>query len=115
MGANGQYDLLGKLYAAGKGCALSKGITLYISPNTNDNDEWQSTIKHIAIEGHCYFINCDMYFTRDTYPADLQAQDEIAKLPEKCAAAAAVLLTLTGITLQNLYGTKKLLFMPSLI
>ena len=48
-----------------------------------DNDEWQSTIKHIAIEGHCYFINCDMYFTRDTYPADLQAQDEIAKLPEK--------------------------------
>lgn len=60
-----------------------KGITLYISPNTNDNDEWQSTIKHIAIEGHCYFINCDMYFTRDTYPADLQAQDEIAKLPEK--------------------------------
>ena len=28
-------------------------------------------------------INCDMYFTRDTYPADLQAQDEIAKLPEK--------------------------------
>ena len=26
-----------------------KGITLYISPNTNDNDEWQSTIKHIAI------------------------------------------------------------------
>lgn len=24
-----------------------------------------------------------MYFTRDTYPADLQAQDEIAKLPAK--------------------------------
>ena len=60
-----------------------KGITLYISPNTNDNDEWQSTIKHIAIEWHCYFINCDMYFTCDTYPADLQAQDEIAKLPAK--------------------------------
>ena len=27
-----------------------KGITLYISPNTNDNPEWQDTIKHIAIE-----------------------------------------------------------------
>lgn len=27
-----------------------KGITIYISPNTNDNPEWQATIQHIAIE-----------------------------------------------------------------
>ena len=59
-----------------------KGITLYISPNTNDNPEWQDTIRHIAIEGHCYFVNCDMVFTRDSYPKDLNAQDEIAKLPD---------------------------------
>ena len=25
-----------------------KGISLYISPNTNDNPEWQDTIRHIA-------------------------------------------------------------------
>jgi len=37
-----------------------KGITLYISPNTNDNPEWQATIQHIAIEGKCYLINADM-------------------------------------------------------
>ena len=59
-----------------------KGITLYISANTNDNAEWQDTVRHIAIEGHVYFVNCDMFFTRDMYPADLNAQDEIAKLPE---------------------------------
>ena len=58
-----------------------KGISLYLAPNTNDNPEWQDTIRHIAIEGHCYFVNCDMYFTRDMYPADLNEQDEIAKLP----------------------------------
>ena len=45
-----------------------KGITIYISPNTNDNPEWQDTIRHIAIEGHCFFINCDMYFTKADYP-----------------------------------------------
>lgn len=44
-----------------------KGITLYISPNTNDNPEWQDTIKHIAIEGHCFFINADMVFTKEMY------------------------------------------------
>lgn len=59
-----------------------KGVTLYISPNTNDNEEWQATIRHIAIEGHCYFINCDMFFTRSMYPASLHCQEEIQKLPE---------------------------------
>ena len=59
-----------------------KGISLYISPNTNDNPEWQDAIRHIAIEGHCYFINCDMFFTRADYPKTASAGEEIAKLPE---------------------------------
>ena len=59
-----------------------KGISLYISPNTNDNPEWQDTIRHIGIEGHCYFINCDMFFTRADYPKTASAGEEIAKLPE---------------------------------
>ena len=48
-----------------------KGISLYISPNTNDNEEWQNTIRHIAIEGHCYFINCNMIIRKSSYPKDL--------------------------------------------
>ncbi len=59
-----------------------KGLTIYISPNTNDNEEWQATIRHIAMEGRCFFINCDMFFTRDTYPDDLHGKDEIEKLPD---------------------------------
>ena len=59
-----------------------KGITLYISPNTNDNEEWQATIRHIAMEGHCYFINADLFFTRGDYPKDLHCPEEIARLPE---------------------------------
>lgn len=59
-----------------------KGISLYISPNTNDNPEWQDTIRHIAIEGHCYFINCDMFFTKGDYPETASAADEINALPE---------------------------------
>ncbi len=57
-----------------------KGITIYISPNTNDNPEWQATIQHIAIEGKCYFVNADMIIRRDSYPADLRAE-EIKDLP----------------------------------
>lgn len=59
-----------------------KGVTLYISPNTNDNPEWQATIQHIAIEGRCYFINSNMFFTRSMYPEGLWGKDEVARLPE---------------------------------
>jgi len=33
-----------------------KGITLYLSPNTNDNEEWQATIRPISIQGHWVFL-----------------------------------------------------------
>ena len=59
-----------------------KGITIYISPNTNDNPEWQATIQHIAIEGKCYFVNADMIIRKDSYPADLNGKSEVEALPE---------------------------------
>ena len=52
-----------------------KGVALYLAPNTNDNPEWQDTIKHIAIEGHCYVFNVDQYFTKDMYPSTLLEQE----------------------------------------
>jgi nitrilase len=59
-----------------------KGITIYISPNTNDNPEWQATIQHIAIEGKCYFINADMVIRKESYPSNLNGLAEIDVLPE---------------------------------
>jgi len=59
-----------------------KGITIYISPNTNDNPEWQATIQHIAIEGKCYFINVDMLVRKTSYPTDLNEKDAVDRLPE---------------------------------
>lgn len=69
-----------------------KGITIYISPNTNDNAEWQNTIRHIAIEGHCFFVNCNMFFTKGDYPTTHGAADEIARLPEiVCRGGSSVI------------------------
>lgn len=59
-----------------------KGVTLYLAPNTNNNEEWQTTIRHIAIEGHCYVINVNQYVTKDMYPDIFHCPDEIAKLPD---------------------------------
>ncbi|MBP3605424.1 MAG: carbon-nitrogen hydrolase family protein [Clostridia bacterium] len=69
-----------------------KGITIYISPNTNDNEEWQNTIRHIAIEGHVFFVNCDMYFKRSDYPETASAAAQIAALPEiACRGGSSVI------------------------
>jgi nitrilase len=69
-----------------------KGVALYISPNTNDNPEWQGTIRHIAIEGKCFFINADMVIRKRDYPADLKGHDEIEKLPEiPCCGGSCVI------------------------
>ena len=59
-----------------------KGITIYISPNTNDNPEWQATIQHIAIEGKCYFINADMIVRKSSYPTDLNEKQAVDALPD---------------------------------
>lgn len=59
-----------------------KGITVYLSPNTNDNPEWQATIRHIAIEGKCYFVNADMIVRKASYPPDLNEAEAISRLPD---------------------------------
>lgn len=69
-----------------------KGITIYISPNTNDNPEWQATIQHIAIEGKCYFINADMLVRKSSYPTDLETKSDIEALPEMvCRGGSCVI------------------------
>jgi len=59
-----------------------KGITIYISPNTNDNPEWQATIQHIAIEGKCFFINADMIVRKSSYPSDLNEKSAVEQMPD---------------------------------
>ena len=69
-----------------------KGVTIYISPNTNDNPEWQATIQHIAIEGKCYFINSDMIVRRSSYPTDLNEAETVKALPEMvCRGGSCVI------------------------
>ncbi|MCQ2010334.1 carbon-nitrogen hydrolase family protein [Sporolactobacillus sp. STSJ-5] len=68
-----------------------KGVALYVAPNTNNNPEWQDTIRHIAIEGHCYVLNCNQYVTKEMYPDSLHCPDEIAQLPQEiCTGGSCI-------------------------
>lgn len=60
----------------------AKGITIYIAPTADSREEWQSTMKHIALEGRCFVIGCNQYVTKDMYPTDLHCYDELENQPD---------------------------------
>lgn len=59
-----------------------KGVSLYLAPNTNNNQEWQDTIRHIAIEGHCYVVNVNQYVTKSQYPDWIHDRSEVEALED---------------------------------
>ncbi len=45
-----------------------KGVEIYIAPTADSREEWTSTMKHIALEGRCFVLGCNQYFTKSMYP-----------------------------------------------
>ena len=88
-----------------------KGITIYISPNTNDNPEWQATIQHIAIEGKCYFINADMIIRKTSYPLDINEKDIVTQLPEMvCRGGSCIIDPYGHYVMEPLWDKEEIIF-----
>ncbi len=49
-----------------------KGVEIYIAPTADSRDEWTSTMKHIALEGRCFVLGCNQYYTKSMYPDKYQ-------------------------------------------
>lgn len=73
-----------------------KGITIYLSPNTNDYDSWLATARHIAVEGKCFFINADMIIRKSSYPAGLNEQPAIDQLPDMVCRGGSCIIDPRG-------------------
>lgn len=59
-----------------------KGVKLYVAPTADQRDEFQYTMKHIALEGRCFVICCNQYLEKSMYPTDIHGYNEIEKEPE---------------------------------
>ncbi len=69
----------------------AKGVDLYLAPTADARDEWQCTLRHIAVEGRCFVIGCNQFTTKDMYPTDLACYDELASAPEvMCTGGSAI-------------------------
>lgn len=49
-----------------------QGVQIYIAPTADARPTWTSTMQHIALEGRCFVLGCNQYFTKSMYPEELQ-------------------------------------------
>lgn len=74
----------------------AKGVEIYLAPTADSRDAWQSTMRHIALEGRCFVLGCNQFVTKGLYPPDLPGVDELANQPEIMCRGGSVIVTPLG-------------------
>lgn len=71
-----------------------KGVEIYIAPTADSREEWTATMKHIALEGRCFVLGCNQYFTKSMYAEKYQAlaSDE----PEELCPGGSIIVSPHG-------------------
>ncbi|MGG0550419.1 carbon-nitrogen hydrolase family protein [Priestia megaterium] len=88
----------------------AKGVQIYIAPTADSRDVWQSTIRHIAVEGRCFVLSCNQYVNKDMYPTDLACYDDLASSPdEMCPGGSAIVGPLGEYIKEPVFGKEELL------
>ena len=73
-----------------------KGVQIYLAPTADHRDSWQATVQHIAIEGRCFVLSCNQFVTKNMYPEDLPAINEIENQPEVMSKGGSVIVDPRG-------------------
>lgn len=74
----------------------AKGVEIYLAPTADARDAWQSTMRHIALEGRCFVLGCNQYVTRAMYPADLSGVEDLVDQPEIMCRGGSVIVSPLG-------------------
>jgi nitrilase len=71
-----------------------KGVEIYIAPTADARENWTSTMQHIALEGRCFVLGCNQYFTKSMYPEKYR---DLAKgEPEDLCPGGSVIISPQG-------------------
>lgn len=71
-----------------------KGVEIYIAPTADSREEWASTMKHIALEGRCFVLGCNQYYTKSMYPE--KYQHLVENEPENLCRGGSVIVSPLG-------------------
>lgn len=81
-----------------------KGVEIYIAPTADSRASWTSTMKHIAMEGRCFVLGCNQYFTKSMYPEKYLPLVE--NEPEEMCEGGSVIVSPMGEVIAGpLFGT----------
>jgi len=67
----------------------AKGVDIWLAPTADARERWQSTLRHIALEGRCFVLGCNQYVHRSMYPDDLEVAAELEEWPETLSAGGS--------------------------
>ena len=73
-----------------------KGVQVYLAPTADNRENWQHTLRHIALEGRCYVLGCNQYVTKSMYPQDLPGVEDLAHQPEIMSRGGSVIISPLG-------------------
>ncbi len=45
-----------------------QGVEIYLAPTADSRESWTATLRHIALEGRCFVLGCNQFFTKADYP-----------------------------------------------
>ncbi len=71
-----------------------KGIEIYIAPTADSRPEWTTTMQQIALEGRCFVLGCNQYFTKSMYPE--KYRKFVEQEPEELCPGGSVIVSPQG-------------------
>ncbi len=74
----------------------AQGVQIYLAPTADSREEWQATMRHIALEGRCFVLGCNQFVTKAMVPPDLPLLHELEALPELLCRGGSVIISPLG-------------------
>ncbi len=71
-----------------------QGVQIYLAPTADSREVWTSTMRHIALEGRCFVLGCNQYFTKSMYRPEHQAL--VPNEPEEMCPGGSVIVSPLG-------------------
>lgn len=71
-----------------------KGVEIYIAPTADSRDVWVATMKHIALEGRCFVLGCNQFYTKSMYPE--KYHHLVKEEPEKMCRGGSIIVSPLG-------------------
>ncbi len=81
----------------------NKGVEIYIAPTADSRDVWTATMQHIALEGRCFVLGCNQYYTKSMYPDEFKSEVKDEK-ENMCEGGSIIVSPLGQVIAGPLFG-----------